>query len=115
MPAAVRHESRRSVFPDILNYRRDLAVLARLWIAYYWPFADPLVPIYQGPRRSKADGGGAEDMEFRPALSVLRAEWEIILGQTSPPSDGFVVIGDMMIDRKRTGYRLRSSPHFSKR
>jgi hypothetical protein len=95
-------------FPDMLAYDRNIAiplrVLARYWLAYFWPFADPSAPIYQGQRRSLAAGGLAQDMEFRPALEALRTEWEAVIGQPAKPSDGFVVIADLMVERKRSGY-----------
>jgi hypothetical protein len=95
-------------YPDMLAHERDIAiprrVLARYWVAYYWPFADASAPIYQGQRRSKPAVGRAEDMEFRPSLAALRTEWEAVIGQAPRASDGFAVIGDMMIDRKRASY-----------
>jgi hypothetical protein len=95
-------------YPDMLAHDRDsavpLRVLARYWIAYFWPFADPAAPIYQGQRRSLANGGLAQDLELRPALEALRREWEAVIGQPAKASDGFVVIADMMVDRKRAGH-----------
>lgn len=39
-------------FPDLRTYESDVAIplklLAKYWIAYYWPFVDPAQPIRQG-------------------------------------------------------------------
>ncbi len=39
-------------YPDLRIYNSDVAVpfrvLAECWIAYYWPFANPVEPIRQG-------------------------------------------------------------------
>jgi hypothetical protein len=92
----------------MLAHRRDVAiplrVLARYWVAYYWPFVDAAAPVYQGQRRSTTGAGLAEDMQFRPALASLRLEWEAVVGQAARPSDGFVVIADMTVERGRASY-----------
>ena len=91
-------------FPGMLASHRDIAVplrvLARNSVAYFWPFADAATPIYQGQRRSLANGALAQDLEFRPALQALRKEWEAVIGQSARASDGFAVIADMMVERK---------------
>jgi hypothetical protein len=59
-----------------------LRVLAEYWLAYYWPFVDLRMPIFQGPQALRA-GGMASDMAFRPALMDLRRAWEALIGGTA--------------------------------
>ena len=42
-------------------------------------------------------------MAFRPELTALRCEWETIVG-SSHPSDGFYLINELRIPRKRQTY-----------
>jgi hypothetical protein len=55
-------------YPDIRTHQSNVAVplkvLAEFWIAYYWPFVDPDMPIQQGQQAKRSN-----DMAFRPALS----------------------------------------------
>ena len=66
-------------YPDLRTYQLPVAIplkqLAKFWVAYYWPFADPALPIRQG-QQAKRDGKVRNDMAFRPALSAVRAQWE---------------------------------------
>jgi hypothetical protein len=91
-------------FPDMRSHGKDIAVplrvLAEFWVAYYWPFVDPLRPIMQGTQ-SVRGGGLSNDMAFRPSLTQVRAEWERSLGGVSRPSDGFFLINELRISRKR--------------
>ncbi len=80
-----------------------LRVLAEYWVAYYWPFADPVNPILQGPR-SKRSQTLTQDLDFRPGLSRLRQEWEQFLQSPSRPADGFFLINELRLPRKRAGY-----------
>ena len=38
-------------FPDLPDHNKDVAIplrmLAAFWVAYYWPFVDPINPIVQ--------------------------------------------------------------------
>jgi len=90
-------------YPDLDASGRDVAVplltLAERWIAYYWPFVDPGAPIYQG-HRSELNGELRNDMAFRPALTRLRTLWEKD-HPGSKPSDGFFLVNDFQIERKR--------------
>lgn len=94
-------------YPDLLAYKRNVAVplriLAASWIAYYWAFADPRAPVYQGNRRTVRSGGLANDVEFRPALTRLRQEWEQAFGAVGP-GDGFLLTGDMAVRRRQAAY-----------
>jgi hypothetical protein len=88
-------------YPD-LPTDHDIAIPLRLladrWIAYYWPFADSEEPIYQGARRD-----GANDIAFRPELETLRAFWDQHQ-LNHAPSDGFWLVQDLTISRRRTTY-----------
>ena len=101
-------------FPDVsassangASVAVPLRLLAGYWIAYYWPFAHPTTPIYQGARAIR---GGVErnDLSFRPSLTQLRREWESVVGAvgSTPQSaaDGFLLSGEMRLPRKRAGY-----------
>jgi hypothetical protein len=80
-----------------------LRILAEYWIAYYWPFVDPRAPISQGPRAARG-GVIRNDMAFRPALMALRSAWEELTGEVGRPSDGFFLINEFRIARRRQGY-----------
>lgn len=94
-------------FPDLRNMNADVAVplrvLAQFWVAYYWPFVKPSEPILQG-QRAMLDGQLRNDILFRPQLEKLRCEWELSMGGTSRPSDGFYLINEMRIPRKYQSY-----------
>ncbi len=94
-------------FPDIHRYDMDVAVplriLAEFWFAYYWPFVDPAQPILQG-RPSVRDGKQRNDMAFRTALTEFRARWQETLGGFSTPGDGFFVIHELRVHRRRAMY-----------
>jgi hypothetical protein len=94
-------------FPDAGTHDQPIAIplriLAEYWIAYYWPFVDPRAPISQGPR-SLRHGVLANDMAFRPALAALRRAWQDVVGETVRPSDGFFLINEFRVLRRRAGY-----------
>lgn len=93
-------------FPG-LPHGRPVAVPVRLlasyWIAYYWPFVDLVAPVMQGHRAMRR-GGLTNDVSFRPQLTRLRAEWETLLGGRAKPSDGFFLVGELRVPRKRRAY-----------
>lgn len=43
-------------------------------------------------------------MAFRPALAELRLAWEEVVGATVRPSDGFFLINEFRVVRRREGY-----------
>ncbi len=94
-------------FPDLIEFDKDVAiplrVLARFWLAYYWPFFDRDKIILQGPRAIR---GGIQhnDMAFREELKRFRFEWTSIMGESILPADGFFIINDLSIPRKRNSY-----------
>mgnify|MGYP005842230591 CR=1 FL=1 len=93
-------------YPDIPTDRPvaiSLSVLARFWLAYYWPFADRSEPIWQGARNRRREGV-AQDMAFRDELTALKEEWEQHWGVKSAPADGFVLIDEMHVARRRRLY-----------
>ncbi|MBV9546068.1 MAG: hypothetical protein JOY61_16980, partial [Chloroflexi bacterium] len=94
-------------FPDAGSHNQPVAIplriLAEYWVAYYWPFVDPRAPISQGPQ-PRRNSLVLNDMTFRPALSALRAGWEEITGGAARASDGFVLINDLRVVRRRAGY-----------
>jgi HNH endonuclease len=94
-------------FPDLRNCQQDVAVplrmLAEFWVAYYWCFSDLATPIIQGQRQTHG-GQTRNDIAFRPSLSAFRQQWENYHGGLSRPADGFLVIHDLRIPRKRETY-----------
>ncbi|MEP0911499.1 hypothetical protein NDI45_11295 [Leptolyngbya sp. GB1-A1] len=94
-------------FPDLGSYRQDVAVplrlLAEYWVAYYWGFVALDQPIAQG-QRAQRDGGLRNDVEFRPALTEFRRQWEEHTGGLSQAADGFLVIHELRIPRKLSTY-----------
>jgi len=91
-------------FPSLLQSQPavlvPLRVLAEFWIAYYGPFVAGATPIWQGPR-SQRRTGMTNDMAFRPVLTRLREIWEQEIGGVSLPADGYVLMNEMRIPRKR--------------
>jgi hypothetical protein len=94
-------------FPDAgshdVSAAIPLRILAEYWVAYYWAFVDPRAPISQGPH-SVRRGAPANDMAFRPALTALRRAWEDVIGGSARPSDGFFLINEFRVARRRAGY-----------
>ena len=94
-------------YPDLRTYQSDVAVplklLAEFWIAYYWPFVDPEMPIQQGQRANR-QGQTINDMAFRPALTELRQQWEQVIGGLKNPADGFFLINELRSPRKQQRY-----------
>jgi len=78
-----------------------LRMLAEYWFAYYYPFADPDYPIYQG-KRSDRGNGLTQDMEFRKHIANFRTLWEQQFGKN--PADGFFIIEEFRLVRSRTQY-----------
>ena len=104
-------------FPDLTISAHDIAIplplLASYWVAYYWPFVSPTDPIYQGQRAVKVNQGHrASDIDFRGELTALRLEWEALTnpssssssGSSSRPSDGFFLVSELRVPRKRKLY-----------
>jgi hypothetical protein len=93
-------------YPDLRTYHSDVAVplraLAEYWVAYYWPFVNPVEPIMQGPRSQRA-GVLRNDVSFRPQLTQLRQACEVLSG-SSKPADGFWLINELRMPRKRLSY-----------
>ena len=91
-------------FPDLASMEQaaaiPLSMLADRWIAYYWPFVDPQVPILQGPT-SQRDGQLRQDMSFRSELTRLYAAWEQFIGSSAQPSDGSLLVADLRVERLR--------------
>ena len=96
-------------FPDLRTARRDIAVplpmLAHYWIGYYWPFADPHHPIFQGPQARLGDTL-RNDMAFRPQFAALVSAWTAVTGGVSRPADGFFLANELRVPRKRATYPL---------
>ena len=94
-------------FPDLKEQERDVAipltVLADLWIAYYWPFASEERPILQGARM-QVGSRLRHDMAFRPELTNLRQTWRDLHGGTDTAADGFFLINELRLPRKRARY-----------
>jgi hypothetical protein len=94
-------------FPDIRHHGQDAAIplrmLAEFWLAYYWPFVDPVNPIMQGQRVTRG-GKLRNDMAFRNDLTAFRAMWQETWKNTNSPADGFFVIEEMRVQRHRDGY-----------
>jgi hypothetical protein len=94
-------------FPDVITFQQDIAIplrlLAEYWIAYYWVFVESDRPIFQG-QRSNRDGTVRNDMEFREKLTQLRNQWETFNGTLSQPVDGFFLINELRVPRKRANY-----------
>jgi len=91
-------------YPDMRNHNRSIAIplrhLASFWMAYYWPFVSADSPILQG-QRARLGNELRNDMAFRPHLTRLRKAWEKLVGGQSRPSDGFFLIGEMRVRRRR--------------
>ncbi len=80
-----------------------LRMLAEAWIAYYWPFVDPLEPpVLQGVPSLRGDRP-RHDVSFRPHLEKLRRTVEEIYGP-SGPDGGWHLVEHMRIERKRRHY-----------
>ena len=94
-------------YSDLRTFQLPVAVplklLAKFWVAYYWPFVDAALPIQQG-QRVKRDGKTRNDMAFRPALSELRAQWEQAIGGLKNPADGFFLINELKSPHKWQHY-----------
>ncbi len=93
-------------YPDVPHDEHPIVVplraLATYWVAYYWPFADPAAPIFQGLRALR-NGRLTNDISFRPALSNLRQAWDALVGATRP-ADGFFLINELRLARSRNAF-----------
>lgn len=93
-------------FPDLRLAGRGVAVplrtLAARWIAYFWPFADPTAPVWQGQRGTRG-GVRTNDVAFRPHLEALCAVWEASNGPASP-ADGFFLVDALRVPRRRAQF-----------
>jgi hypothetical protein len=93
-------------FPGLEHRQRPVAVplkvLAEFWVAYYWPFVVPELPIMQGVRNNLGEGL-RRDMSFRTHLTELRRAWRNHHGGDSP-ADGFHLINEMRVQRRRSTY-----------
>jgi hypothetical protein len=98
------------LYPDVARRGQAVAVpltrLAELWVAYYWPFADALTPIYQGGRATRGEGIVGNDIAFRPALTALRLAWQKLVQLSAQPADGFFLLTEMRTPRRRITYGL---------
>ena len=94
-------------FPDITSSGRDVAIplriLAKYWFAYYWPFFDDGEFILQGPRSFRY-GRYNNDMAFRGSLEIFRNEWSKSVRLSNNPSEGFFIINELSIARKRNTF-----------
>jgi hypothetical protein len=90
-------------FPDVDRTAKDIAVplhmLADFWIAYYWPMVDPKAPILQGQKIVNKS-----DISFRSALTDLRVMWNRVHGGNTSPGDGFFLVSELLVSRKRQTY-----------
>ena len=95
------------MYPDVAKQGQSVAVplhrLAELWVAYYWPFADELNPIYQGARAKRGEGR-ANDISFRPTLTNLRTQWQLMVQLAPKPADGFFMLTEMRTPRRQATY-----------
>lgn len=89
-------------FPLLGDSGSDVAVpirmLAELWVAYYWPFADPDAPVEQG-----YGALGKQDIAFRAGLTSVHKHWAALVG-VSRPSDGFFLVNELRVPRRRATY-----------
>lgn len=94
-------------YPDLRTYESPVAVplklLAKFWVAYYWPFVDAAMFVRQG-QSVKRNGKVHNDIAFRPALSELRIRWEQTVGGLKNPADGFFLINELKSARKWQNY-----------
>ncbi|GGF27473.1 hypothetical protein [Hymenobacter cavernae] len=95
------------MYPDMARKGQAVAVplsrIATLWAAYYWPFVDEQLPIYQ-KARSVVNGQLQNDISFRPALSRLRLQWQQEVQLTPQAADGFFLLTEMSTPRRRATY-----------
>jgi len=95
------------LYPDVARQGQAVAVpltrLAELWVAYYWPFADEEIPIYQGARATVGESV-RNDIAFRPELTRLRSEWQQVVQLRSQPADGFFLLTEMRTPRRQATY-----------
>lgn len=87
-------------FPDLSTLDQDVAiplrVLAEYWIAYYWVFVGKQ-SIPQGQFSSRS----GNDIAFRPLLAEFKEQWEREVQSEALASDGFFLISELRIPRKR--------------
>ena len=98
-------------YPQLGLHHSEIAVplrmLAKFWLAYYWPFVNP-----QGEIKQARQAEGKQDISFRPGLSVLYQEWEKLVG-ASRPADGFYLVGEFASEHRRKSYPAELISAFS--
>jgi len=96
-------------YPGLNLFKQDIAIplqmIARYWLAYYWPFCDPQKPILQGPQ-AVLDGKLRNDIAFRVELTHLRTLWNKQINQVEAPQDGFFVIDEMYRPSRKSTYSV---------
>lgn len=96
-------------FPGLNLFKQDIAIplqmIARYWLAYYWPFCDSKYPILQG-QQAILDGKLRNDIAFREELTLVRGIWNTQINQVEAPQDGFFVIDEMHCPRRKSTYSL---------
>jgi len=95
-------------YPDISSRGEHIAIplktLARFWLAYYFPFFDNGEYILQGNRSVRNDIL-RNDMAFREDLFEFRNLWTKMIGFEPSPADGFFIINEFNLPRKRRNYQ----------
>ena len=96
-------------YPGLNLFKQDIAIplhmIARYWLAYYWPFCNPQNLILQG-QQAILDGKLRNDIVFRDELTLLRTLWNTQISQVEAPQDGFFVMDEMHRPRKKSTYSL---------
>jgi hypothetical protein len=96
-------------YPGLNLFKQDIAIplqmIARYWLAYYWPFCDSKYPILQG-QQALLDGKLRNDIAFREELTLVRGIWNTQINQVEAPHDGFFVIDEMHRPRRKSTYSL---------
>lgn len=83
---------------DYIDAQKDniaiaLDDLARLWVAYYWPFVNRDRPIFQGIQTTR-NGVVAQDISFRFALTNLKEKASGISADLSLASGGYKLLSE---------------------
>jgi hypothetical protein len=96
-------------YPGLTLFQQDIAIplqmIARFWLAYYWPFCDSQSPILQG-QQAILDGKLRNDIAFRDELTFLRTLWKAQISPVDAPQDGFFVMDEMQRPSKKRTYSL---------
>lgn len=106
-----------TAYPEFGDSGRAVAIplrmLAEEWIAYYWPFVAPGDPVWQGIRQEKK-WGLSQDLAFRNDLTHLRETWEKEVPNQGSSADGYVLVHDMRVPRRRKTYSRLLQQAFDK-